>query len=141
MLKSLNLNWMLGLQELGIKSIQEEEGYERRGNLCLTHGTIIRQDSGATARGMLKKFGISVIHGHTHRLGSTFKTDLRGMVGAWENGCLCDLKLVKMWGKELADWQSGFSVIYFTDHRFQVDQIPIISKTILYGGQTWNTNP
>lgn len=137
-LRSLDLDFMLGTADLKIKTIKEAEGYIRRGYLCMTHGTIISQDSAMTARRNLKKYGLSVICGHTHRLGSTYKTDLRGVVGAWENGCLCDIKLIRQWGRELADWQTGFSIIFFTDHRFQVQQIPIINNKMIFGEKEYS---
>ena len=133
----LSLPYMLDTERLHIKVIKEGEGYDRRGNLCLTHGTVVSQDSAMTARRNLQKYGMSVICGHTHRLGSTYKTDLRGIIGAWENGCLCDVSLIKQWGRELANWQQGYSVIHFKDDRFLVEQIPIIKNKILYGGQEY----
>jgi len=132
-LRSLDLDFMLGTDTLKIRTIKEAQGYEKVGYLCLTHGTVVSQDSAMTARRNLQKYGLSVICGHTHRLGSTYKTDLRGMIGAWENGCLCDLKLVRQWGNELANWQTGFSILFFTDHRFQVQQIPIIKNKMMFG--------
>jgi len=134
-LRSLDLKWMLECEKVKIRVVEEEDGYEIRGKLVLTHGTVVSQDSGMTARRNLNKYGMSVMCGHTHRLGSTYKTDLRGTIGAWENGCLCNLSLIKQWGNELANWQQGFSVIHFRDdhERFQVQQMPIIKNKILFG--------
>ena len=134
-IRSLDLKWLLNLDKLKIKAIEEEAGFDKRGKLCLTHGTVVSQDSAMTARRMLKKYGISVIHGHTHRLGSTFKTDLLGTRGAWENGCLCKLSLGKEWGFETVNWQQGCSVIFFSKDRFLVQQIPIIKGKMMFGNQ------
>ena len=122
---------------MDIKAIEGEQGFERRGNLILTHGTTVCADSAMTARKNLMKYGMSVICGHTHRLGSTFKTDIRGMIGAWENGCLCDLNLIKQWGGELGNWQTGFSTIHQKNGRFCVQQVPIIDNKILFGEKAY----
>ncbi|RKY32382.1 MAG: hypothetical protein DRP74_02605 [Candidatus Omnitrophota bacterium] len=127
-IRSLNLGFLLGLDKLGISLIENAEGYRRRGKLILTHGTIVSQDSGMTARRMLKHFGLSVICGHTHRGGSTYVTDLLGVRGAWENFCLCDFKLAKEWRIGICNWQTGFSYIYYYPDRFEVHQCPIIKN-------------
>lgn len=132
-IRSLDLNWLLGCEELRIKTIEEEEGYDIRGKLVLAHGTIASKDSGLTARRNLAKYGLSVLCGHTHRLGSVYKTDLRGIVGSWENGCLCSLKLAQNWGVELANWQLGFSIVFFKNDKFLVQQIPIIKSSLMIG--------
>lgn len=135
-IRSLDLKWMLGCDDLKLKVIESAEGFEVQGKLVLTHGTVVSQDSAMTARRNLQKYGQSVISGHTHRLGSTYKTDLRGTIGAWENGCLCTLDLIHEWGSELANWQQGFSIIFFSerkDERFLVQQIPIIHNSFMIG--------
>ncbi len=132
-IRSLDLDFMLDTKNLNIKTIREDEGYEIRGELVLTHGTIVSQDSAMTARRNLQKYGHSVLCGHTHRLGSHYKSDLRGVVGAWENGCLCKMSLSKEWGREVPNWQTGFSLIFFTNHRFNIQQVPIIENKMLFG--------
>lgn len=136
-IRSLDLKFLLGLNKLKIKSVETPEGYMLRGKLVMTHGTIVSQDSGTTARRNLQKYGLSVICGHTHRLASVFKSDLRGEVGGWENGCLCRMDLIKEWGREIANWQQGFSLIDFRDDFFRVQSIPIINNKFMFGRETW----
>ncbi len=125
-IRSLDLRFLLGLDELKISTIQSAEGHKQRGDLILTHGTIVSQDSSLTARRNLKKYGLSVITGHTHRGGSIYVSDLLGVRGAWENFCLCDYKLAKEWRIDIANWQQGFSYIYYYPDRFEVHQCIII---------------
>ena len=134
---SLDLRYLLGLDKLKIKAVESEEGFIIRGNLVMTHGTVVSQDSAMTARRNLQKYGMSVICGHTHRLGAMYKTDLRGTVGAWENGCLCRLDLIKQWGRELANWQQGISLIDWHGDMFRVQQIPIIKNKMIFGKEVW----
>jgi len=126
-MRSLDLRFLLDLDRLNISFIDSAEGYRQRGELVLTHGTCVSQASGDTAKRMLKKYGLSVMHGHTHRGGSTYKTDLLGIRGAWENFCLCRMDLAQEWRMGLADWQQGFSYIYYYPDRFEVHQCPIIN--------------
>ena len=120
--------------QLKIKNIIEEaEGYEIMEKLVFTHGTVVSQDSAYTAKRNLLKYGLSVVSGHTHRLGSHYRNDLRGMVGAWENGCLCKLSLSKEWGREVPNWSIGFSTMSMYKDRFYVQQVPIIEDKFIYG--------
>lgn len=110
------------------------------GKLLVTHGDLVRQDSGATARAHFAKFGRSLLIGHTHRMGAYYKTRLGKPYVAYENGCLCSLK--PEWTKH-PDWQQGFSVVHHeTDGAFYVQQIPIFRRngkpTFFYGEELWH---
>lgn len=127
-LDSLDLKFLLGLNDLNISFIESAEGYRQRGKLILTHGTCVSQDSAMTARRNLARYGLSVMCGHTHRGGSIYKTDLMGTRGAWENFCLCDFKLAQVWRMGVCNWQNGFSYIYYYPDRFEVHQSIIIDN-------------
>ncbi len=104
----------------------EYGGHTMVGKLLVTHGDLVRRDSGATARAHFQKFGKSVMIGHTHRLGTYYKTQLGTPRSAFENGCLCSLT------PEYAnnvDWQQGFSVVHWCEETgyFHVQQMPIFS--------------
>lgn len=106
------------------------------GKLAVTHGDIVRRHSGDSARAHYDKYGQSVLVGHTHRLGAYYHSNLAGMHGAWENGCLCSLT------PEYAqhpDWQHGFAVVHVeSTGQFQVELIPVIkSQSLIYGGQRY----
>lgn len=104
------------------------------GKLIVTHGSLVSKHSGQTARQHFDKYGNSVLVGHTHRLGSYFRTNHRGMHGAYENGCLCRLDPEYV---QAPDWQQGFSVVHvFDDGMFDVNLIPVLKRrTFFYGGQ------
>ena len=135
-LRTFNLDYQLGLEEIKFKRVYEEStAVHREGELLITHGTIVSQESGMTARRMLRKYGMSVIHGHTHRLGSVYETKMGGSKGAWENGCLCRLNLSDEWGYPSPNWQQGFSIVYMSEKRFQVDQVFISEGELLWQGR------
>jgi len=127
----------MGLKENNVECIEKDEGVLFNGNFLITHAEIIRAHSGWTAKGMSDKHGGSGIHGHTHRLGSYYKTNRSGMYGWYENGCLCNLEPDYM---VHPNWQQGFSVITFTrGGRFWVEQMQIIHRKFIYGGKVWGS--
>ena len=107
------------------------------GKLFVTHGSIVRKHSAETARAHFAKYGVSVLVGHTHRLGAYYHTDMGGPSVAYENGCLCRLDPEY---EQHPDWQHGFSIAHVdpVTKRFHVDQIPILRRTmIIYGGKKY----
>ena len=131
-IKVLELPKLLNLDSLKIEYHDYEYVFNK---FRFTHGSIVRQDSGATAKAELIKYGSSMSSGHTHRLGSYLKTDARGTVGAYEMGCLCDLEPEYIAGTP--NWCQGFGVFYFDDDRFFCQQIPIIKHEFIYGGKKY----
>jgi len=107
------------------------------GSLDVTHGSIVRAASGGSAKAHFDKRGGSVIVGHTHRLGTYYRTNAKGTHVSIENGCLCSL--TPEWVQE-PDWQQGWSVVHVGDDGFfNVQQIPVINrKTIFYGIKKWS---
>ncbi len=136
-LRCLKIEELMGLNTNGVECIEKDEGILFNGNFIVTHAEIIRAHSGWTAKGMSDKHGGSGIHGHSHRLGSYYKTNRSGMYGWYENGCLCNLHPDYM---VHPNWQPGFSVVTFTNGgRFWVEQIPIINRKFIYGGKLYGS--
>ena len=106
------------------------------GRLIVTHGFSVRMHSGYSAKAHFERLGSSVLIGHTHRLGSHFKTDTHGTHAAYENGCLCSFDMGYV---QYPNWQQGFSVVHVdTGGWFQVTQIPILGhKRFYFGKNKW----
>ena len=102
------------------------------GKLMVTHGHLVSKHSAWSGKMTLEQYGTSVMVGHTHRLGVHYKRDIRGVHGAWENGCLCrlDPEYVRH-----PNWQQGFSVVHVEPNGFySVQQIPILpGPSFMYG--------
>ena len=81
------------------------------GKLTVTHGHIVRKHSAYSARALLEDYGCSVLVGHTHRMGSYWRSTLDTTHVCYENGCLCSLSAGKHYAKGAINWQQGFSVI------------------------------
>jgi predicted phosphodiesterase len=100
------------------------------GNLVVTHGFRLSAHSAYSARMHLERLGVSVIIGHTHRMGAYHNANLRGKQGAWENGCLCDMNPEYM---QFPNWQQGFSTVTVNGDRFHVTQVPIVGGKVVGG--------
>lgn len=98
------------------------------GDLLISHGTIARGKSGASAMASLEMEGTSTIVGHTHKLAQVYKTTARDEVVGIECGCLCQrTPWYHLKGKRLMmDWQQGFVLVNIKDNSFSAQCIPII---------------
>lgn len=106
----------------------------KAGKLDITHGSIVRQHSGSSAKAHYDKRGGSVLIGHTHRMGIYYRTNAQGIHAAYENGCLCQLNPEYV---QDPDWQQGWSVVHVgTDGYFAVQQIPVIQRNRIHYGKT-----
>jgi predicted phosphodiesterase len=132
-LESLRFEKLFNLEENGFKW-KPYGGLLKLGKLVVTHGSTVRQHSGWTARAHYEKLGGSVLIGHTHRLGIYYRTNAHGVHAGYENGCLCRLDPEYV---QFPDWQQGFSVVHVDDTNrfFNVVQIPILNRRVLYYGR------
>lgn len=130
-LRALKLENLLELQELNISILEHYE----IGGILFKHGDIVRKNSGYTARGEFEKEGTSGLSGHTHRLGSYYRTQRGGSYVWIECGCLCDLRPEYISG--VPDWQHGFGVVQFEPNgsQYYAQSVPIINGKILWGGE------
>ncbi len=99
--------------------------YLAEGSLVITHGKYVSRHSGYSARRTWEWLGRSCIVGHTHRLGTYLITQDGVPVGAWENGCLCQLEPEY---DDAPNWQQGFSIVRIDGSTFHVVQVPIVRR-------------
>lgn len=126
-LRALDLVSLLRLDELGIDYFEHEIEIVPD-QLILKHGSMVRKDSAMTARAELdrERYAISLIHGHTHRLGAYYATTRNGMVAAYENGCLCSLTPEFV---HRPNWQLGCTMTtHLGGDLFHVDSIPFLNQ-------------
>lgn len=92
----------------------EHVDYVELNGLVVTHGTTVRQNGGASCLGEINKWKTSILHGHTHRIGSAcqrvpaFGGREEMVIKGFEGGCLCSLDAA--YGSHL-NWQTGFNII------------------------------
>jgi hypothetical protein len=104
----------------------EHVDYVDLNGLIVTHGTTVRGAGGASAKGEIEKWHTSILHGHTHRVGSTAKRipsvgnrPEKQILGI-EGGCMCSLDAA--YGSHL-NWQQGFNIVALGQETFGVEQI------------------
>ena len=131
-LRALSLDKLLDFDKLRIRWQAQDRPY-RVGHLLFTHGSLISKWSACSAKRHFERYGCCTIHGHTHRLGAFYHTDITDTFGAWENGCLCSLTPDYM---TAPDWQHGFSVVW-TERSgfFHVEQVAIVRGVYCWHGR------
>ncbi len=141
-LEGLTMEEQLHCKELEIEVVNSHlmENYFRYGHLLIGHFNKVNKHSAYTAKNLLDEKGMSLIQNHTHRGGSSYKTDYQETKGAWENFCLCDLHPPYL---AIPNWQLGFSAIHTINktRRFTVTQCVIIEYEILFGNKRIRRKP
>ena len=102
----------------------------------------VQPTAGATALGLAKRSGMSVVCGHTHRMGLTHHTQTyRGgkpkTIWGMELGNLMNYNNAKYIKAGLFTWQQGFGILH-VDGKTVVPQIvPIVNNSFTVEGKTW----
>ena len=131
----LALESLLGLDKLDIEIANSglKESFYKFGDLYVSHFNKVSQHGGYTAKLLVDQKGVSILQGHTHRMGSSIRSYLDGRVlGGWDNGCMCNLHPSYVLDP---NWCHGFSVVWKEKDsgRFTVAQIPIIKYKFRFG--------
>lgn len=114
-----------------------------------THGHLggirIHQVAGNTALNAARKFGKSVVMGHTHRLGigshtSGFDGKIVQQVTGMEVGHLMDQRQAAYLKGGTANWQQGFGILEVDGQTVTPSVIPIERKRFVVGGETWSVS-
>lgn len=108
----------------------EHVDYVDLNGLIVTHGETVRKHGGASARGELDKWHTSILHGHTHRIGSSCQRvpSIGGrpekQYYGFEGGCLCSLDAA--YGSGM-NWNQGFNIVSVGEDKdlFSVEQVLI----------------
>ena len=83
-------------------------------DLLVIHGDLVRKHAAYSARGHAEKWHSSVMHSHTHRLGSSMEripavgTRAEAVRRAFEIGCMCNLQPSYV---TAPNWTNGFAII------------------------------
>lgn len=102
--------------------------YVELNDLVVTHGTTVRGNGGASCLGEIQKWGTSILHGHTHRIGSSCKripavgNRPEKQLYGFEGGCLCSMDAA--YGSHL-NWQQGFNIVGLGGDTFSMEQVMI----------------
>lgn len=130
-LRALTIPGLLDLERLGIE--YHEQPYELAPGWLLAHGDEgnLNTTAGGTALGLARKWGTSVVCGHTHRLGiqhdhmgHNLKITQRRY--GFEVGNLMRLKDAEYLRTGQANWQQGFGILYVSNKT--VDPVPVVVR-------------
>jgi len=124
-LSFMRLGWVEKVYEYGPRV-----GHFLTPDLMIAHGW--RTGESATKNHMMD-VATSIIHAHTHQLGSYFRSVANGRVmGAWAMGHCCDaLRTPGTHGQGRPSWQqaAGAIVRYTPSGAFTVELLPVIGDT------------
>lgn len=144
---------LTSLPQLRIESLY---GYDQMANLTyhrkiwkgapgwvMAHGDEggMRQTAGGTAMGLSKKLGMSVVCGHTHRLG--LQHEATGVNGqgttfwGFEVGHLMDIRQASYLNTGFANWQQGFGILRVINNRVYPTPVAITNKSFVVDGDTY----
>ena len=128
-LPELRFEKFMRLDELGIT--YHRSAFNIAPGWVAVHGdhTPLKMHGGLSALEAARRYGKSVISGHTHRMGrSSYTEAINGRRGrilhGVEVGNLMDMSKAG-YVKGYANWQSGFAIMYVKDNNVQVDLIYI----------------
>lgn len=98
--------------------------------------------SGNTALGAARKFGKSVVMGHTHRQGILSHTTgywgkVSSTVTGMEVGNLMDMKMAQYLQDSTANWQQGFGILTVDGQSVKPELVPIVKGKFSVDGRTW----
>ena len=143
-LRSLEYETLLGYADLGIT--YHKNVYRFASGWALAHGdegNLIRT-AGGTALSLAKRTGLSIVCGHTHRLGiqhehTSVGGNVTGRLFGFEVGNLMDLKKASYLKSGSANWQAGFGILY-ADKKGNITPVPvpIINKSFTVEGVTYS---
>jgi hypothetical protein len=113
-LRALKWDNLLEFEQLGIKRCRRDERVIAGGRLVIKHGKTSRKHSTRSGWAELNNeaFSITTLTGHCHRIGVTYKMTRRGLVAAFECGCLCSLDPEYTVSP---DWQQGITIVTYSE--------------------------
>lgn len=127
---SLTSKHLLGLEGRGIEWIPYGSIVDLLG-FVVTHGDVVSQFSGFTARRMSDRYRSSGCSGHTHRLGTYYYTG-NGITHCWmESGCLCRLDAEYVTN---ANWQNGWIIGEVMNNKFHPQLINAFDNKVYAAG-------
>lgn len=102
-----------GLDNLGIDYIfYEDKPKHRYGDIFVHHGISAVAEAGGSVKTDVGNLGVSLIRGHSHRMGSYYKTyELRNeTLRGYEIGHMCKVDSDGFKYTQIHNWQQGFAV-------------------------------
>lgn len=141
---AFDIGTLLDFDGFGITQLPEF--YKVAPGWITTHGhrggIRLTQTAGNTALNAAKRMGVSVVMGHTHRLGIGSHTlgyggKVEKMVTGMEVGNLMDMRQASYLKGATANWQQGFGVLTVDGKHVNAQAISITDRRFTVDGHTW----
>jgi len=101
------------------------------GKLLVGHFNRVSRYSAYTCKLLCEDYKISVVQGHTHRLGSYYTTGMNDILQGHESGCLCNLHPGYT---ATPNWQNGLLMAYTAQN---IETVFINNGEALYRGKCY----
>ena len=138
-LKALEYQELLGFEDIGVT--YHTEPFEFAPNWVLAHGDegSLIQTAGGTAMGLAKKWGKSVVCGHTHKAGlqhhhQYLNSRASRLLFGMEVGHLMSMKKAGYLSAGSANWQQALGVITVDGRDVRPSLVPIINGKVVDPG-------
>jgi hypothetical protein len=118
-----------GLDSLGYGYIfYEDKPAHRYGDIYVHHGISAVAEAGASVKSDIGNLGVSLIRGHSHRMGSYYKTyELRGeTLRGYEIGHMCKVDSDGFKYSQIHNWQQGFAVGLIHGDKVHIQMVEIL---------------
>jgi len=141
-LKVLEYERLLGLEELEITYVDRPTEIVKGWLLCHGDEGSLSQAAGGTALGLAKKFGRSVVAGHTHRAGiqhahSGYAGSTRQHLFGMEVGHLMDMRKASYLKGGAGNWQQAIGIIDTDGPKPVPILVPIFNSRVQWMGKTF----
>jgi len=117
-----------GLDSLGYSYIHYNDVPKRRyGDIFVHHGIAAASEAGASVKSDIGNLGVSLVRGHSHRMGTYYKTyELRNeTLRGYEIGHMCQVDSDGFKYSQVHNWQQGFAVGLISGNNVHIQLIEI----------------
>jgi hypothetical protein len=126
LLETFTPDYLYGLNKYGINwHFYDELPYNRFNDMYVHHGESVSKHSGESVKADMENWGVSLIRGHSHRVGDYHKTfELTGKhLEGYEIGHLMDVKKADY--TTVRNWQQGFLYGYISEGQHHLTLVKI----------------
>lgn len=128
-------------KNLGIDYIHYNDVPKHRyGDIYVHHGVAASKHAGESVRSDIDNFGVSLVRGHSHRMGAYYKTyELRNeTLRGYEIGHMTDVRSTGMAYTSVHNWQPGFAIAHVVDGFPHIQTIEIHDYSCVVDGKRFS---
>lgn len=142
-LRDLEYQTLLGYDTLDIK--YHESIYNFAPGWAMAHGDegSLSRIAGSTALSLARRTGLSIVCGHTHRLGiqhenTAVNGKVTGRLFGMEVGHMMELSKAGYLKSGGANWQAGFGILYVDGKTVTPSLVPMINNSFIVEGAKYS---